>query len=265
MRKLTYTNLVNGLSAEFSSESKTMHLDLKNFDGCSAGASAVTYRPVEFDGQRTISANLTARTIVVPVQFTGTENGKHSRKAALAVWGKLLKVFVPLHDGWLVWSDGTNSRRIKCRLSETPQISEVLPFLFSASFSLVADFPYWDDCSETSLEVSASASTVTVTNSCGLEVPFCVDIPSGGSQPLIYSRTADKRISFAISPGSGCTVDTRECTVTLSDGTLANNLLTVDSEFFRLSPGANEIQVLGVGSGSNPAVIRWRNLYMGVN
>ena len=52
---------------------------------------------------------------------------------------------------------------------------------------------------------------------------------------------------------------------TLSDGTLANNLLTVDSEFFRLSPGANEIQVLGVGSGSNPAVIRWRNLYMGVN
>lgn len=265
MRKLTYTNLVNGLSAEFSSESKTMHLDMKNFDGSSAGATAVTYRPVEFDGQRTVSTNLTARTVVVPVQFTATANGKYSRAGALAVWEKLLRVFVPLHEGWLVWTDGVNSRRIKCRTVETPKLSEILPFLFSASFNLAADFPYWEDCAEQELEVSASASTVTVTNSCGLAVPFCVDIPSGGSQPLIYSRTADKRVSFAISPGSGCVVDTRECTVTLSDGTLANHLLTVDSEFFRLAPGNNEIQVLGVGSGSNPAVIRWRNLYMGVN
>ena len=45
MRKLTYTNLVNGLSAEFSSQSRTIHLDLKNFDGCSAGAPEVTPIP----------------------------------------------------------------------------------------------------------------------------------------------------------------------------------------------------------------------------
>ena len=265
MRKLTYTNLVNGLSAEFSSQSKTMHLDLKNFDGCSAGASSVAYRPVESDGQRTISTNLTARTIVVPVQFTAVENGRYSRKGALAVWERLLRTFVPLHEGWLVWSDGTNSRRIKCRLSETPQLTQVLPFLFSASFSLVADFPYWEDCTEHSLTVTASAASVTVSNPCGLEVPFSVDIPSGGSQPLIYSRTADKRISFAVSPPGGCTVDTRECTVTLSDGTLANHLLTVDSEFFRLLPGDNDIQILGTGSSSDSAAIRWRDLYMGVN
>ncbi len=265
MRKLTYTNLANGLSAEFSSESRTMHLDLKNFDGSSAGATAVTYCPVELDGQRTISTNLTARTVVVPVQFTATENGKYSRAGALAVWEKLLKVFVPLHEGWLVWSDGVNFRRIKCRTVETPKLSEILPFLFSASFSLVADSPCWEDCAEQSLEVSASAGTVTVTNSCGLAVPLCVDVPAGGSQPTIYNRTVGKGVAFAIAPGSGCVVDTRECTVTLADGTLANHLLTVDSEFFRLAPGDNEIQVLGVGSGSNPAVIRWRNLYMGVN
>lgn len=265
MRKITYTNLVNGLSAEFSSQSRTMHLDLKNFDGCSAGASSVTYRPVEFDGQRTISTNLTARTIVVPVQFTAVENGRYSRAGALAVWEKLLRTFVPLHEGWLVWSDGTNSRRIKCRLSETPLLTEVLPFLFSASFSLVADFPYWEDCTEQTVDVSASASAVAVNNSCGLAVPLCVDVPSGGSQPLIYNRTTGKGVAFAIAPGSDCVVDTRECTVTLSDGTLANHLLTVDSEFFRLAPGENEIQVLGVGSGSNTAKIRWRNLYTGVN
>ena len=265
MRKVTYTNLVNGLSAEFSSESKTMHLDLKNFDGCSAGATSITYTPVEFDGQRTISTNLTARTIILPIQISGEKDGKYSRAAALERWENILRVFSPLHEGWLVWSDGVNSRRIKCRLSETPQISEVLPFLFGATFSLVADFPYWEDCNENKVEVEASASTVTINNSCGLAVPLCVDINDPGSQPLIYSRTLDERISFAIAPSGACTVDTRECTVTLADGTLANNLLTVDSTFFRLSPGANEIQVLGVGSGSNPATIRWRNLYMGVS
>lgn len=255
---------MNGLSAEFSSESSTMHLDLKQFDGASAGASAVVYSPVEFDGQKTISANLNARTIVLPVEFSAVADGKRSRAGAIAVWEQLLRVFVPLHEGWLVWSDGTNSRRIKCRTVETPKFTQVLPWLFSASFSLIADYPYWEDVSEQSLEVASSATAVTVDNSCGLEVPFCIDVAGSDNLPYIYNRTADKRISFAISPGSACVVDTKECTVTLADGTLANHLLTVDSEFFRLLPGKNQIQVLSVASGGSSATIRWRNLYMGV-
>lgn len=256
---------MNGLSAEFSSESPTMHLDLKQFDGSSAGSSAVVYSPAEFDGQKTISTSLAARTIVLPVEFSAVVNGKRSRAGALAVWEQLLKVFVPLHEGWLVWTDGTNSRRIKCRTVETPKLTQILPWLFSASFSLVADYPYWEDCAEKSVTVTYSMSSVNVENTCGLEVPFCVDISGGGSsQPYIYSRTADKYIVFAIAPGSACTVDTRECTVTLADGTLANHLLSVESEFFRLLPGSNQIQVLSTVSESDSAVIRWRDLYMGV-
>jgi hypothetical protein len=241
-----------------------MHLDLKQFDGASVGASAVVYSPVEFDGQKTISANLNARTIVLPVEFSAVVDGKRSRAGAIAVWEQLLRVFVPLHEGWLVWSDGTNSRRIKCRTVETPKFTQVLPWLFSASFSLIADYPYWEDVSEQSLEVTASATAVTVNNSCGLEVPFCVDVAGSDNLPFIYNRTTDKGITFAISPGSACVVDTKECTVTLADGTLANHLLSVESEFFRLLPGDNELQVLSLASGSSSAVIRWRNLYMGV-
>lgn len=264
MRKLTYTNSVNGLSAEFSSDDPLMHLDLENFDGSSAGATSVTYRPVEFDGRRTVSANLSARTIILPVEFAAKAAGKYSRAGALAVWDRLMKVFVPLHEGVLVWSDGVNSRRIKCRVAETPKLTEKLPYLFAASLSLVADYPYWEDISEHSVAVAAG-STVTINNACGLAVPICIDVPAGGSQPLIFSRTAGHGIGFNIAPTKNCVVDTKECTVTLSDGTLANHLLGVNSEYFRLLPGDNEIQVLGVGAGTDTAVIRWRDLYMGVN
>lgn len=264
MKKLTYTNLVNGLSAEFSSDSKTMHLVLDQFDGSSVGASAITYKPVELDGQKIISTTLNARTINVPVEFTAISDGKYSRSGALEIWEKLLRVFVPLHEGWLVWSDGSKSRRIKCRTAETPKLTQILPYLFSASFSLVADYPYWESTEEHSVSVAASATAVTINNACGLAVPLCIDVPAGGPQPLIYNRTAGCGVSFAIAPDQACTVDTRECAVTLADGSYANNLLTVDSEFFWLKPGENVFQILGVGSGGDTAAIRWRDLYMGV-
>ena len=264
MKKLTYTNSANGLSMEFSSDSRTMHLDLRNFDGCSVGASAVTYKPVGIDGEKLITGTLNSRTIILPVEFTAISGGKYSRAGALGIWEQLLRTFIPLNDGWLVWTDGTRSRRIKCRTAETPKLTQVLPFLFSAQISLIADYPYWESTEEHSVSVAASASAVTVDNTCGIAVPLCIDVPSGGSQPLIYNRTAGCGLSFSIAPEQDCTVDTRECTVTLDDGSFANHLLSADSEFFRLLPGENVIQVLGTGSGSDTAKIRWRDLYMGV-
>ena len=260
MRKVTYTNLVNNLSAEFSSEDPLMHLDLKGFDGASVGARTVTYRPVGLDGQKLVSAHLNARTITLPVEFAARENGRYSRQGALAVWESLLRVFVPLHEGRLTWTDGTRSRRINCRLAETPQLTQRLPFLFGATFSLVADYPYWEDCTEQT--ASLSTGETQINNTCGIAVPFCVELPAGG-QPAIVSATAGKGIGFAAAPPQACTVDMRECTVTLADGTNANNLLTVNSEFFTLAPGVNTIRALDLGTGGT--ALRWRALYMGVN
>ena len=39
---------------------------------------------------------------------------------------------------------------------------------FSASISLIADYPCWESTSEHSLAVAASAAAVTVKNSCGI-------------------------------------------------------------------------------------------------
>ena len=85
LEKLTYTNSTNGLSMEFSSDSRTMHLDLRNFDGCSVGASAVTYKPVGLPGEKLITGTLNSRTIIVPVEFTATDGGKYSRTGALGL------------------------------------------------------------------------------------------------------------------------------------------------------------------------------------
>lgn len=264
MRKITYTNLVNGLSAEFSSDSPTMHLKLSEFDGNSVASSSVAYAPVGLDGQKTVSCRLSPRTIVVPVEFTARVGGRYSRSGALTVWRKLLKVFMPLHEGWLVWSDGTNSRRIKCRTTETPKLTEVLPCLFSASFTLVADNPYWESCTEYSVNISAGVTLITINNDCGVEVPVCVDV-SGGSVDVfvLVSDTTGEGLGFGSKVEQGFTIDTKECTVTLADGTLANHLLTVSSSFIRLMPGSNELRALGLGSGG--AAIRWRELYMGVD
>lgn len=264
MRKITYTNSANGLSAEFSSDDPLMHLNLKSFDGCSVGANAVTYSPVESDGQRTVSVNLSARTIVLSVEIAGKADGKYSREHALRRMGEIMRVFVPLHDGVLTWTDGENTRTINCRTVEAPRFSEMLPFMFSASISLTADYPYWEDIVEHSVELHGGEVNTVVENDCGIAVPVRIDVPTGGSQPLIYSRTAGAGVAFAIAPEQDCTVDTKECTVTLADGTFANHLLSAQSSYFKVLPGKNEIITLGVGSGNDKAVLRWKNLYTGV-
>ncbi len=270
MRKITYTNSVNGLSVEFSSDNPLMHLDLKNFDGSSVGANSVTYKPVEFDGQRAISTNLSARTIVLPIQFTAKRNGSYSRAAALDKWTEILKIFVPLHSGTLTWTDGTKSRRITCRTLETPRLTEILPYLFSAQIQLVADYPYWEDTEEQSLILSMYNSTaeMSVNNTCGIPLPFCIDVPAGSSKWGIYVYVKGDSIGylqFSSALEQPCTIDTKNCTVTAADGTLVNNLLTADSSFFRIVPGTNVFLYYNSYTESDTATLRWRNLYMGVN
>lgn len=271
MRKITYTNSVNGLSAEFSSDNPLMHLDLKNFDGSSVGATSVTYKPVEFDGQRVISTNLSARTIILPIQFTAKVNGRYSRAAALDKWTEILKTFVPLHSGTLTWTDGTKSRRIACRTLETPQITEILPYLFSAQIQLVADYPYWEDVEEQSLILSMYNSTaeMSVNNTCGIPLPFCIDVPAGLSKWGIHGWLKGVKnigtLAFHAALEQPCTIDTKNCTVTAADGTLVNNLLTADSSFFRIVPGTNVFLYMNTYTENDTATLRWRNLYMGVN
>lgn len=267
MRKVTYTNLVNGLSVEFSSEDPLTHLDLKNFDGSSVGANAVTYSPVGVDGQHTVSVNLPARTITLPIEVAGRANGKYSREKALERVNRIMQVFVPLHDGLLTWTDGKNTRTINCRTAETPKFSAMLPFLFSATITLTADYPYWEDTAEHTFEVynKSEFAFVTVTNSCGVAVPVCIDIPASGTSPIVWLESSEEGLIFDQEPRQGCTVDTKECTVTLADGTLANHLLDPISTFFKLRPGDNKFMIMKWLGDEARVLLRWKDQYLGVN
>ena len=264
MRKVTYTNAVNGLSVEFSSENPLMHLDMKNFDGSSLGADSIAYSPIDFDGQKIVSTSLSARTIVLPFEFTAKKSGKFSRSEALKLWENICNVFVPIHKGMLVWTDGTRSRQIECRAAETPKITQVLPYMFSASVHLVADFPYWEDTVENKVVLDvAAAPHYTITNSCALAVPCYIDISNTDDSLMSFvNATTGGRFGFGGENPSGTfTIDSKKCAVILSDGTYGNHFIAADSEYFWLAPGVNKITM--VGSAATVA-IRWRNLYLGV-
>lgn len=259
MRAVTFYNPQNKLKATFSTDTPMMFLE--NFNGNSCGAEAITQKPLEFDGQRLISANLNARTIELAINFGGIENGRYSRKAALEKWDLIQKLFVPGVVGTLTWTDGEVSRFIRCRTAETPDCTQILPFLYRAEFQLVADLPLWYDTAYNVEELS-TGYTVNINNDCGIAVPFTVESYAlAGAAFSMYSAEAGAGLGFTAANDTSFVIDTAECTVRTSGGELINYLLGAQSEFFRLLPGNNRITFAGVDEST---IIRWHRAYMGV-
>lgn len=231
---------------------------LDGMDGCSCGSTAVTYKPIEFDGQRLISTNLNSRTLRLDVSFSGRNGALYSRSAAIAHYNEIQRVLVPGQMGTLTWTDGDNSRFIRCRCSETPLPTEVLPFLFRASIQLIADIPLWYDGNEETVTLD-NGGTVTIDNDCGIPVPVMIDVdPSSDLFVVVNNRGGG--LGFVKSISGGFTIDTGNCTVISDGGEYVNNQLDVDSEFFKLMPGNNVL----VFAGQAGVTIRWRRAFMGV-
>lgn len=259
MRAVTFSNPQNGLSATFSTDTPMMFLE--NFNGNSCGAEAITQKPLEFDGQRLILTSLNARTIEFAINFGGIENGRYSHSAALEKWDLIQKLFVPGVVGTLTWTDGKVSRFIKCRTVETPDCTQILPFLYRAEFQLIADLPLWYDTVEQVVTLS-SGYTVDIQNDCGIAVPFLVESSvSAGAAFSMANSAADTGLAFTAAESVSFTIDTAECTVTDSSGEFINYLLSPQSEFFKLIPGNNRINFAGAGASTK---IKWRKAFMGV-
>lgn len=255
MTKVTYTNAVNGLFCTFSADNPIMHLE--SIDGCSCDSEAITYRPLSLNGQRFVSSTLTARTVVLNVNFGGKADGKYSRKEAMKHWEEIQRVFVPGNTGTLTWTNGTESRFIKCRTSETPKPSELLPYLFRASFSLTADDPLWYDSVENVVELT---NGVTIENPCGIEVPFIAEVSTSVSAFSMARIQDGAGIALANRINEPFTIDTAKCTVTTASGELVNNQLSVNSQFFGILPGTNRFAVASFGT----VTLKWRKAYMGI-
>lgn len=267
MQKITFENYSNGLSASFSRDEPKMFL--AEFDGNSAGSTAVTYKPAEFDGERFISANLNSRTIAFTAEWYGIRNGRYSIDQSYKIWEGLQRVFVPGQMGKLTWTNGKETRFIECRTAELPNFTRVIGCRLSAEFQLVADYPYWQDVKEHIFDFSGYSITdlITVTNSCGIAVPFI--FTCSGGNPFLVSLTAGASISLRRPNSAGAVeIDTRRCTVTSfssGDGVLCNQYLTADSEFFKLMPGDNAIRIESMNFQENKCQMTWHDHYLGVN
>lgn len=273
MQTLTYTNNHNGLSITFSSDNPQMFLE--HFDGSSAGADAITYKPLAFDGQRLITTSLSARTITAVINIAGKDEKGYSREAAKQQWLQLQKVLIPGDMGRLTYTSDTGSYFIDCRVESTPMPSEKLPFLISAAVNFIADKPYWYETEEQVLEITQGTS-FTYHNDCGFAVPFIYEIETGSEpfEPWLFligyqsKEGCGLALFDPVPANSRCVINTEDCTVTLyeggsSTGVLSNHLLSVDSTFGYLQPGDNMIW-LAFYDDSCRCRIRWHRAYLGV-
>ncbi len=258
MRSITFENEINGLSYTFSTQKPLAFLE--SFDGCSCGSEVIAYKPIAYDGQRFISSSLSPRTIQFTVNFGGIADGKYSRTAAMVQWSAIQKVFVPGQTGKLTWTDGTNTRFIKCRCNNTPLPTPILSWLFRASFELTADDPRWYDSVENVVTFPLGGINVNIMNDCGISVPFIVVVPAGTGLFGMVSIAANAGMVFSNSISEDFVIDTGACTVTTASGKLVNNMLTAKSEFFDIAPGDNVFSQ----TGSRSIVLKWRKAYMGV-
>lgn len=249
---------MNGLSCTFASDTPMMLLE--SVEGVSCGSSAITYKPIDYDGQLLISTSLNARNIPLVLNFGGKKGNMWSRSNAMERWQEIQKVFIPGQTGTLAWTDGTNSRFIRCRVDSTTQPTQILPFLFRVKMNLIADRPMWYDSVENVVELPSGEWTATINNDSGIAVPFLLEVGTSTSVFAMASVAAGVGLSLQNATGEGFTVDTDKCTVTTDSGLLVNNMLSVESEFFKLMPGENVLNFAGGGD----IVIKWRKAYMGV-
>lgn len=233
---------------------------LESVDGVSCGSSAIAYKPIDFDGQRLISTSLDSRNIPLVINFGGKKDNRWSRANAIERFNEIQRVLIPGQTGTLTWTDGTNSRFIKCRVDSTSAPAQILPFLFRMKINFVADRPLWYDSAESVVALASGQSSITIENNSGIAVPFIMEVGSGTSVFAVASVAAGTGLALVQSIGESFTIDTDNCTVISASGFLVNNQLTIDSEFFRIMPGTNVLNFAGGGD----VTIRWRKAFMGV-
>ncbi len=296
MQKITFHNNNNDLECSFATDNRTQFLAA--FDGNSLGADFTTFKPVAFDGTRTLAHTLGARTIPFTAQwcglsvtdgtFAGAYHERYDRNAALEEWEKLQFTFNPGDKGVLTWTNGKQTRTINCYAEETPPLKEITRGMFAADFKLIADYPLWRGDTLHSATFSGTeykAEAVIVTNDCPIFVPPLIVIDgvsreSGQTATVIRSNRAGKSYgtkSIGINT-SVCSesmgkiyIDCAEmlCYQNAPTGSKynRNNALSPYSEFFSLYPGDNTIVLtMNTASDQPPITIEfeWYDHYLGV-
>lgn len=281
MQRITFHNNQNDLEYSFAADTPSALLSA--FDGNSLGAEFVQFKPIDFDGSKTLSHTLNARTITFTADWYAVEGGKRSRAAALAEWERMQYVFAPGNEGTLTWTNGAETRTIDCYANEIPALHEKARGLFSADFTLTADYPLWKGSVLHSSVFTGKflMELIEIENTCAIFVPPLIKI-EGGIVSLMRTNQAGKTYpnkTLEIDP-SRCSADravyidnAQQLVYQYAPNDTGKKLdrnysLTPYSEFFGLYPGVNNIVLtMNANSGDVETTVtfNWYDHYLGVN
>lgn len=271
MDKIVFNNYSNGESIEIDSAQGLIRLE--QLEGANVESEAITYKPIETDGETYISATLKPRTIALDLKIIGrTADGtKYSRSAAVEAYNKLMRAFAVGKVGKLTYTTEGKEYYIECRATATPQKEEITPTFWTVTLYLVADKPLWYEAKEQSVNITSSA-IVNIHNDSAVPVPFKLYVKGKDAQPWLLSVTAGAALAMfkgLETSTQHCIIDTAECTCKIyeddsdTEGELANQYLNAEAEFFYLLPGDNQIFFANYSKGTTVR-ITWHNGFEGV-
>jgi len=234
------------------------------------------------NGSRFLGAQHLERIVSLPVAFPGSLTDRDE----LRRWARVLD---PTRgEGTLTVVDGAwAGRQLRCAYDAgLDTLDEVRPNVNLGTLLFRAAWPYWQDASEQSVQVtqgttltrwfpflplvlgaSSAFAEFTVTNSGDADAFPVVEIRGPGTNPVVANLTTgqDFTVNATLAIGDLLTIDTRPGAKTVVlNGANAFPSLTVDSQLWPLVPGANRVSVgmSGTDATNSVATFTWRQSWL---
>lgn len=263
MHKLTFTN---SLGSTFTASTGGSPFSLGVADVNSVGISAITQKPIQYDGQVTLETSLNPRTITAEITIIGILGGRYSHAEYYRLWEQIQRALLPgkAYEGKLQYANEGGKYWIRAYPYAMPN-PERLAATGTFTVEFIADYPYWQ--AETLHTHTFTSGFNYITNESGMPVPFTVELSQMETVLLINATTGGIiSISGELGTYTKLVIDTQACTVKKYVGAeweYANHLLTADSDYKPLAAGQNKIYFTNWGSSAS-AKITWYDHFLGV-
>ena len=246
-----------------------------------------TSRGFDQNGRKYIKTNLGVRILTITFSTRRlTDTAFYEKKRQLS------SILNPLlGEGILIYENDHIRKRITVVVTGMPDLTEKSKITGKYTVELTAHDPFWSDEAETEVLLSGVTGGLTfpvtfmgngvrfalkgarsvIVNTSDTAIPITAEFSGACVNPVFRNTTSGKKISIktTVLDGEKIIVTTRyggkNIYKVARNGTKTNvnNLITNDTEFFSLLPGANQL-TFDADSGTPEVYIRYRNLYTGV-
>lgn len=289
MQKITYTNSY-GASISFGGAAPYY---LISIDASSVGLERGTQKALGQDGATTTSSYYNQRTIICDLAFVGINNRRYDDATMRRHWQHICSVLMPHDKGTLTYTHEAGTYKIDCYPEELPTYDRVIGTQCRFKLNFVADSPYWlsnvpfiNRLGQVvggkryplryPLRFGEWVKTAKIVNDTNLHLPVIVTINSAATHIIITNTTTGEHIEVdtPLDEHQSMIIDTGRYTVevvTYDEGgqeisrEYANYKITLDSRYWQLAPGTNEISLdNGYPDTTAAATISYHRRYLGV-